>query len=203
MFKNLFRKLRQNWEKATVWSVCWYQDRSADLQYCLFTLAEFMKKLLVNCFHFPCLALSLSSSNPDGFQHLTIALPTQYSRNDQEGRGGVRWSASWAACEEPSSEWMREVRRSVGEIQQSLLAVSPLFPLATEVDWSYLNPLGLSRCGGIIPSPTLKGYRDFLFLSDIYSIFPVLSCSLSHLNSVDLFLPARCAGHREPGLPPS
>lgn len=139
-----------------------------------YSLAEFTKKLLMICFHFPCLALSPSSSNPDGFQHLTIAPPTQYSRNDQEGRGVVRWSTSWAACEEPSSEWMREVRHSVGEIQQSLLAVSPLFPLTTGVDWSYLNPLGLSWCGGIIPSPSMKGYLRLLVFVWHLLYFPCL-----------------------------
>ena len=97
-FKNTLRKIRHNWGKAAVRSVYQNLDRSADLSHFLQSLAEFLKKLLIISFCFPCLALSLSSSNPDGFQHLTIAPPTQYSRNDQEIRGAVRRSASWAAC---------------------------------------------------------------------------------------------------------
>lgn len=97
-FQNVFKKIRQNWERAAVCSPCQTVGRSADLHYFLKLPSEFLKKLLMICFHSLCHALSLSSSNPDGFQHLTIALPTWYSSKDQEVRGVVRGSASWAAC---------------------------------------------------------------------------------------------------------
>ena len=83
---------------------------------------------------------------------------------------------------------MKEVRRSIGEIQQSLLAFFPLFPLATGMDQSNLSPLGLSWCGRIIPSPNMKGYLWLLFFVCHLLCFPCLEVfSLSFKECCSVF----------------
>lgn len=97
---------------------------------------------------------------------------------------------------------MREMRHSIGEIQQSLL-VSPPFPLATGVKaihsqgwvrWEQSPSPGFVVIWRDYPFPLHEGLFVTSFCLSL-TVFPVLRFPVSHVNSVILVLAARSARH--------